>query len=176
MKRSLRKLALAVVTLLFVTHSHTAFAAPPHTGVVGRTYHYVSYGPPMGVEIEPGVWVWIGPGDVQMPVATSMDVMSAHNGRKVARISTDSEGNYSMSLPPGRYLLVPDVLIVNASFDCTVQPPAPIEVEVKAMQFTLANVFYFSEGPPCVTGGGSKLIPPAATGKDEVENGRGMRY
>jgi hypothetical protein len=44
---------------------------------------------------------------------------------------------------------VPDILVLNAFFNCTVSTD-PIEFEVKAKQFTLQSIFYFSQGPPCV--------------------------
>jgi hypothetical protein len=135
--------------VLLVAASPIALAAPPHTGIQGQSFHYIAYGLPY--MIAPGIWIGIP--SVQLPVATSFTVVSAHNGREIARVGTDANGFYSLSLPPGKYLLVPDTLVVNAFFNCTVST-GPIEVEVRAKQFTLLNIFYFSQGPPCTFTGG----------------------
>src|SRR5262245_20658401 len=100
MKKTVRKVIIAVVALLLVAISPAALAAPAHTGIQGRAALYISYGTP--VEVEPGFW--LGVGDVMLPVATSFSVLSAHSGHQVGRFSTDAEGAFSISLPPGKYV------------------------------------------------------------------------
>ncbi len=119
-----------------------AFATPSHSGIQGQAFHYVSYGIPY--MIAPGYWIGIP--SVHYPVTTSFTVVSAHNERELARVTTDVNGFYSVSLPPGKYVLVPDRLVLNVFFNCMVATGS-IEVQVTAKQFTLQNIFYFSHGP-----------------------------
>src|SRR5215468_985346 len=100
MKKTVQKINLAVVSLLVASIS-PVLGAPAHTGIQGRAALYISYGTP--VEIGPGFWV--GVGDVMLPVATSFSVLSAHSGHQVGRFSTDAEGAFSISLPPGKYVV-----------------------------------------------------------------------
>ncbi len=97
------------------------------------------------MEVAPGFWV--APPSVQMPMPAAFTVLSARNGRQVARVTTDSAGAYAVALPPGSYVLVPDPL--SLSLGCSVSR-GPIEVTVHPKQYTLLNIFYFSAGPPCV--------------------------
>src|SRR5215203_124455 len=133
------------LTATLLAAASPAFATPPHSGIQGQAFHYVSYGNPYFVA--PGFWIGIP--SFQLPVATSFTVLSAHNGRELARVATDSNGFYSVSLPPGKYVLVPDTLVLNAIFNCTVSTD-PIEVQVKAKEFTLQHVFYFGQNFPCI--------------------------
>ena len=156
MKKHLLYRAALAITLLSAI-SFTAHANPRNTGIHGQVFHYISYGVPHMIAPD----VWIGIPSVQRPVPTSFTLLSAHNGRQIARIQTDAIGQYSISVPPGRYVLVPDILVVNAFFNCTVSLD-PIEVEVKPKQFTFQNVFYFSQGPICpINATNSVIIQPA---------------
>jgi hypothetical protein len=147
MKRILQKLTLCLTTALWLASSPVAMAAPKHTGIEGQSFLYISYGNP--IQVAPGVWIGIP--SVQLPVATSFKVLSAHNRREVAQVTTDANGHYSLTLPPGKYVLVPDPLIENPFFYCPAAT-APIEVSVKAKQFTRANIFYFRTGFCIFTG------------------------
>src|SRR5262249_8151332 len=93
MKNTIRIPGLRLVALLFAATSLASLAAPPHTGIQGHAALYISYGTP--VEVEPGVWVGIG--DVMMPVTTSFGVLSAQSGHEVGRFSTDATGAITVS-------------------------------------------------------------------------------
>jgi hypothetical protein len=76
-------------------------------------------------------------------VATSFTVLSAHSdhkvghfGRKVGHFATDADGAFEVSLPPGKYVVVPDPLF-GASF-----PTGSFEVTVKPRHFTDAVITY----------------------------------
>jgi hypothetical protein len=116
-----------------------SFAGPRHTGIQGQAFLYISYG---WSEIAPGVWV--GPGDIQMPVATTFVVLSSNTGREITRVTTDAGGFFTVSLNPGRYVLAPEVL--GMLFNCDVSGE-PIEVVVRPRELTVANIFYFRNGP-----------------------------
>jgi hypothetical protein len=133
---------MALTAASLAVLSPVASASPPHTGLEGQTFLYISYGTP--IEIEPGVWIGIG--NVQLPVASTFSVLSAQNHREVARVTTDSNGLYSVSLPPGRYLVVSDPISMSPFAHCTASL-TPFEVTVHAKQFTLANIFYYRQGP-----------------------------
>lgn len=146
MKNTLHRIALLIAAVLLVAISRPAVAAPPHTGIQGRTFVYISYGTPY--EVEPGVWIGI-PG-VQFPVATSFRILAQKNGREVARGTSDGNGDYAVSLPPGNYILVmEDYVLAKPPFDCSASA-APIMFTVRPHQMTLANVFYFRDGPCAV--------------------------
>jgi hypothetical protein len=145
MKRIIQKLTLAVV--LLTGTSSKLVATPPNTGIQGQTFLYISYGTP--IEVEPGLWIGIP--SVQLPWPASFKVLSAHSYREVARVTTDANGVYTLALPPGNYVLVPDTLIINAFFNCTAST-GPIEITVRPKQLTLANIFYFQNGF-CTIGG-----------------------
>jgi hypothetical protein len=142
MKHAIQKLTLAFGVLLLAAVPFNAEAKPLQSGIQGRIFTYSSYGTP--VEVEPGVFIGIL--GVQLPVAATFSVVSVRNGREVARGASGSDGLFSVALPPGKYLLVPDDLIVNRFFNWVAEAPAPIEVTVRARQFTTQNVFYLFNG------------------------------
>jgi hypothetical protein len=135
----LRLLALGVASLASAATSPTAFCAPPHTGIQGQVFLYISNG--TGFEIAPGLWV--APPSVQLPVATSLRVLAARSGREIARLTTDANGLYSLPLHPGDYKLLADTL--SFPINCTVSA-TPTEVTVHPGEFTPANIFYFHFG------------------------------
>ena len=143
MKKTIQIMRLAVVTLLFATAPVVLEAAPPGAGIQGRAALYISYGRP--VEIEPGLW--LSPGDVMMPVATSFTVLSAHSGREVGRFSTDTDGAFSISLPPGKYVVVADDLTIGAFPFSASLSTGSFEVTVRAKQFSYALILYYDDGP-----------------------------
>jgi len=147
MKLIIGRFSLCLATALLITTSLQSAAAPSHTGIQGQSFLYISYGTP--IEVSPGVWIGIP--SVQLPIATSFTVLSAHNRREVARVTTDANGLYSVSLPPGRYVLVPDAVNLSPFANCGAATQ-PIEVTVQAKQFTLANIFYFRQGPCAIFG------------------------
>src|SRR5436309_7909516 len=106
MKATNQILRLGLTALWFAMTSPTLLAAPADTGLNGQAALYVSYGTP--IEVDPGVWLSVG--DVMLPVATSFSVLSARSGHEVGRFSTDADGAFTVSLPPGKYVVVPDTL------------------------------------------------------------------
>jgi hypothetical protein len=149
MNQILKSLALAVALTCFGAVC-PALSAPPQTGIQGQAFLYIIWGTP--IEIEPGLWIGIP--NVQMPVATSFTIVSARNGREVGRVTTDANGLYSVSLVPGKYVVVPDPLNLNQFFSCD-SSTTPFEVAVRAKQVTSANIFYFRQGPCAV------VVPPS---------------
>jgi hypothetical protein len=148
MKQQYRIVRIALAAILFATTASALLAAPPDTGIQGQAVLYISYGTP--VEVEPGVWLSVG--DVMFPVSTSFGVLSAHSGHAVGRFSTDAGGAFTVSLPPGKYVVVPDTL--TFPFGCSV-PTASFEVTVRAKQFTPAVIFYYQNGPCSIASGAS---------------------
>ncbi len=129
---------LTIILLTLIASS--LLATPRDTGIRGQACLYISYGTP--VEIEPGVWV--GVGDVMMPVTTSFAVLSAHSRREMGRFSTDASGAFTVSLPPGKYVIVPDPLVF--SFGAPL-PTGSFEVTVSAKRLSYALILYYQDGP-----------------------------
>jgi hypothetical protein len=147
MKFSSALIAFGLATFGLATAPDPAIAKP-HGGIQGQAFLYISNG--TGMEVEPGVWV--APPSVQLPIATTITVLSAHSGQEAACVTTDANGLYSLSLHPGDYLLVPDTVSLNTLVDCTAST-GPIAVTVDAKEFVTANIFYFRESPCSVAGG-----------------------
>ena len=143
MKQTTQLLRLGLAALLFATTSPTLLAAPPNTGIHGRAALYISYGTP--VEEEPGVWV--GVGDVMLPVATSFNILSARSGHKIGHFSADASGAFTVSLPPGKYIVVPDTLTFGAFPSADSVSTDSFEVTVRARKFTYALILYYQDGP-----------------------------
>ena len=95
----------------------------------------------------PGVFV--APPSVSIPISATFSVLSANNGREVARVTTDATGMYALSLHKGDYVLVPEPITMTG--DCTVDCD-PIAVTVDSREITLANIFYFYLGACSVQG------------------------
>jgi len=129
-----------IAALSLFASSFALLAPPPETGLQGQSFIYISYGVPGAP---------VAPPSVQLPVATSFTVYSAHSGRGVAHVVTDAGGNYSLLLPPGSYILAPDALTYNFCGSLTI---APFEVTVHPKEFSIANMFYFHEGPCRIAG------------------------
>jgi hypothetical protein len=156
MKQTVEILRFGLAALLLVATSSTLQAAPPHTGIQGEAAFYISYGTP--VEVEPGLWV--GVGDVMLPVATSFSVFSACPGHKrfghefgrfFGRFSTDTSGAFVISLPPGKYVVVPDTLTVPAFPFAQTISTGSFEVTVSAKKFTPTLILYYHDGPLSLT-------------------------
>ena len=142
MKKKIQILRLGLAALLIATTSPASLAATPNTGIEGQAALYISYGTP--VEVEPGVW--LGVGDVMLPVATSFSVLSAHSGQEVGRFSTDASGAFTMSLPPGKYVVVPETLSFGGFPFAHSVSTGSFEVTVSARQFTYALILYYQAG------------------------------
>lgn len=157
MRKTIQILGLGLATLWFATTSPALLAAPPDTGIQGQAALYISYGTP--VEVAPGVWV--GVGDVMLPVATSFSVLSAHSGHEVGRFSADASGAFTLSLPPGKYVIVPDALTFGSFPFAHSVSTGSFEVTVSAKKFTYALVLYYQAGPWSI--GSTLSVPPGPT-------------
>ena len=158
MKIMNRTLKLGVAALLFAMTFSTVQASPPNSGIQGQAVLYIAYGTP--VEVEPGVW--IGVGDIELPVATSFSVYSARPdherfdhefGRYFGHFQTDASGAFTLSLPPGKYDIVPDALTV--SFGQSISTDS-FEVTVGARMLTSTLILYYQDGPLSLT----SILPP----------------
>ena len=147
MKKIVPVIRLTLTTLFFATSSIALLAAPPQTGIEGQAALYISYGTP--IEIEPGLWVSVG--DVMLPAVTSFSVLSAHSGHEVGRFSTEADGAFSISLPPGKYVILPDTLTVGGFPFAQSVSTGSFEVAVSARQFTYALILYYHDGPFSLT-------------------------
>jgi hypothetical protein len=140
MRNIIPRLAAAMAALLLMAAPGTS--APPHTGIQG--YAFIFNGP-----------IWVGPPPIFVqpivrifPVATSFSVLSQASGREVTHITTDTNGMFRASLPPGRYLVVPDPLPSRPFSVCG--DAAPIEVTVQAREFVGVQITYICRGPVIV--------------------------
>lgn len=143
MKHFIQTLKITLTVLCFAIIPIGLQAEPPNTGIQGQAALYISYGTP--VEVEPGFWVSVG--DVMMPVSTSFVVLSAQSGHEVGRFTADSDVGFQIALTPGKYLIVPEPLLVS-SFPApeAIEIPA-LEVTVRPQQFTHALILYYQNGP-----------------------------
>jgi hypothetical protein len=136
MKPMVRQLTLGALTVLLALTAPPAKAAPPHTGIQGRSRAELH---PTPIEVAPGIWI-IATGWLAAPAATSITVYSARTGREITRFATGGRPTaYTVSLPPDNYLLVPDVLTLGP--DCFVRA-SPVEVTVHPRQFTTQDIVY----------------------------------
>ena len=82
------------------------------------------YQPGFAVEVSPGVW--IGDGGFSFGWPASFRVLARHSGREVAHVSSGTDGSFEVSLPPGKYVVVPDTFFwyapTTSSFEVTVRP------------------------------------------------------
>jgi hypothetical protein len=151
MKRSIQILRLALAALLFATTSPALLAAPPNTGIQGKAALYVSSGKP--VEIAPGLWA--DAGDLMFPVATSFNILSARSGHKVGHFTVDASGAFTVLLPPGKYIVVPDTLTIRGFPFAESVSTDSFAVTVRARKLTYALILYYQEGPSGVFFGDS---------------------
>jgi hypothetical protein len=134
MKTTIQTLKLWLLALLLATSVQSSFAAPPQTGIRGQTLLYQSF----SVEVAPGVWV----GDTWwVSYPASFRILSAHSDREVAHISTGDFGSFEVSLPPGKYVVVPDTIPGSVPF------AGSFEVTVTIKHFTDASIVYFPSLP-----------------------------
>jgi len=144
MKQTIQTLKFGLAAVLFAMTSSALLATPPNTGIKGQAVLYISYGTP--IEEEPGVW--IGVGDVQLPVAASFSIFTAPSGHKlghlVGHFTTDAAGAFTVLLLPSKYIIVPDAL--TAPFGESV-PTGAFEVTVRAKKFAPTQILYYQDGP-----------------------------
>ena len=133
MRTMIRTLRLGLAALLLAITVHSLSAAPPQTGIRGQTFIYQ---PGFAVEVSPGVW--IGDPGFSFGWPASFRVLSAHSGREVARVTSGSDGSFEVSLPPGKYVVVPD------SFAWYAPTTTSFEVTVRPKQLTQAFIYYES--------------------------------
>lgn len=141
MKTILQRISFALAALLLLTATLEAGQTPKNfSGIQGRMSVYISYGLPY--EVEPGIW--IGVPSIQMPVAVSFSVFSVKTRKEVACGTSDANGNFAVSLPAGKYLLVPHDL--NLALGHSIAT-SPVEVTVVRQRVTPISVCYFQNGP-----------------------------
>ena len=111
----------------WLTPSAVQAAGPTHSGIIGQVF----IGPTCP-SIPPGFDCPDG------PFRTSISVYS-DTGRFITRFTTDSEGEFEVTLKPGSYVLVPDVA-------GGIHPPgvAAVEVVVQKKEFTPVIIIYDS--------------------------------
>jgi hypothetical protein len=134
MKTVIQTMRLGLAALLLAITVQSVSAAPAQTGIRGQTLLQQSF----AVEVAPGVWV----GDtwwVSFPA--SFRVLSAHSGREITHFSTGDFGSFEVSLPPGKYVVVPDTFPGYAPFT------GSVEVTVTAKHFTDVSIVYGSSPP-----------------------------
>lgn len=116
-------LALGLIVVLVAGCGPSAASAPPNTGIKGT----VTLGPtcPVQQADQP---------PCVTPMAATLAVTSADDGSVVARVSSGPDGTFSVDLPPGDYLIVPepggDPFPVGQPVEVTVEAGAYTEVEV----------------------------------------------
>ena len=107
----------------WLTPSPIQAAGPTHSGIIGQVF----IGPTCPIIRCP-----------DRPFQTSFSVYS-DTGRFITRFTTDSEGEFEVTLKPGSYVLVPDVA-------GSIHPPgvAAVEVVVQKKEFTPVIITYDS--------------------------------
>jgi hypothetical protein len=102
-------------------------ALPEATGVRGT----VTAGPTCPVETEPP-----DPGCAERPVAGAVLVFTDAGGLEVARVTSNTDGTFTVELAPGAYRVSAEPV------DGLMGTPAPMEVQVEAGQWTELPVSY----------------------------------
>ena len=143
MKQTTHILRLGLAALLFAMTSPALLAAPANAGIQGHAALYISNGTP--VQESPGVW--LGVGDLMLPVASSFSVLSARSGHKIGNFSADASGAFTISLPPGKYIVVPDTFTFGNFPVANSISTDSFEVTVRARKFTYALILYYQKGP-----------------------------
>lgn len=143
MKQTAQILRLGLAVLLFAMTSPVLLAAPPKSGIQGRAALYISYGTP--VQEAPGIWATVG--DLMGPTATSFSILSARSGHKIGDFSVDASGSFTVSLPPGKYILVPDTLKLGVFPFAYSLSADSFAVTVRPRKFAYALILYYQKGP-----------------------------
>jgi hypothetical protein len=138
-----RALKLALAALLFSTLIQSSLAAPPQTGIRGQTRIYQ---PGFLVEVSPGVWV--GGGGFSFGWPASFAVLSAHSGREITHVSTGTDGSFEVSLPPGKYVVVPDALPWYPPMVSSFEVAVTVKHYTDVFIYYEAQVIYFTPESP----------------------------
>ena len=88
----------------------------------------------------------VGPGTCPTnvgPYQTTITVLSGH-GRVLDELETDAQGFFRLNLPPGTYILVPEVPQTDPPGGITWPWAEPVLVEVKAREVTNVGIRYDS--------------------------------
>jgi len=89
----------------------------------------------------------VGPGRPcspnERPYQTTITVLSLH-GRMLGEVETDTQGFFQMNLPPGTYILVPDVPETDPPGGRTWPWAESVVVEVEPRQVTDVEIHYDS--------------------------------
>lgn len=133
MKTMIQTLRLGLAALLLAIIVPSVMAGPPRTGIRGQT---LIYQPGFAVEVSPGEW--IGDGGFSFGWPASFRVFRAHSCREIAHVTSGSDGSFEVSLPPGRYVVVPDTLPWYAP------TTSPFEVTVRPRRFSDVFIYYQS--------------------------------
>ena len=123
-RRSLRPtLVLLVIIVCLAACGPSTVSAPPATGIRG----IVTLGPTCPVE-------QVGEPPCVTPMAARLAITSAEDGSVVARVSSGPDGVFTVDLPPGDYVIVPepggDPFPIGQPVEVTVEAGAYAEIEV----------------------------------------------
>ncbi len=121
--RRLTLVAIAMTALLLAGCGPSAASAPPNTGIRG----IVTLGPTCPVE-------QVGQPPCVEPLAATLAVTSAEDGSVVAKVNSGADGTFTVDVPPGDYVVVPepggDPLPLGQPVEVTVVAGAYTEIEV----------------------------------------------
>ena len=137
MKPTLRQATLVIAALLLVLAVFDMPAAPRPTSIQGRTLIYtgpIFDGPPPPVL--PAVVT-------TFPVSTTFTVLMSRTGRVVAHVTSDANGDFAVSLRPGRYIILPADL--PDSLTCSYTTPQPFKVTVRPRRVSGAGLTYIGD-------------------------------
>jgi len=127
----MRTLKLGFVALLLTSLVQSSFAGRSRTGVEGQA---LVYQPGFAVEVSPGNW--LGDGGFSYPTPASFTVWLPHSRRPIGHFVTAADGSFEISLPPGKYVVIPDALFGLAA------TPTSFEVTVRLRHFTDIYIWY----------------------------------
>lgn len=116
---------IAVTALLLAGCGSSSPSAPPATGIRG----IVTLGPTCPVE-------QVGQPPCVEPLAATLAVTSAEDGSVVARVDSGADGTFTVDVPPGDYVVVPEPGADAFPFG------QPVEVTVVAGTYTEIEVAY----------------------------------
>ena len=98
MKRAVRRLlVVGLLAILLAACGPSSASVPPGTGIHGT----VTLGPTCPVEK-------VGEPPCVTPYAAKLVVTSADDGSVVARVTSGPDGTFTVDVPPGDYVIVPE--------------------------------------------------------------------
>ena len=116
-------LAVGLLAVVLVACDASPASAPPGTGIRGT----VTLGPTCPVE-------QVGEPPCVTPYAATLVVTAAEDDSVVARVSSGPDGAFSVDVPPGDYVIVPqpggDPYPTGTPVEVTVEAGAYTEIEV----------------------------------------------